>query len=81
MTRGPTRDQDLEVDMTSERIGREDAIEALYEDNPSLRALHKRGQIDQQTYEKARRLRDSGPAQHSFSALIAALAPNGSCRN
>ena len=62
--------------MTSERIGREDAIEALYEDNPSLRALHKRGQIDQEAYEKARRLRDAGPTEHSFTALIDALRAN-----
>ena len=73
MTKGQARDQDYAVDMTPERIGRDDAIEALYEDNPSLRALHRRGQIDQETYEKARRLRDAGPAAHAFTALIAAL--------
>ena len=73
MTRKQRKAQDSAVEMTSERIDREDAIEALYEDNPSLRALHKRGQIDQETYEKARRLRDAGPTEHPFTALIAAL--------
>jgi transcriptional regulator with XRE-family HTH domain len=61
------------VDMTPERIAREDAIEALYSDNPSLRALNERGQIDQGAYEQARRLRDAGPAERPFTALIAAL--------
>lgn len=73
MTRKQRKAQDSAVEMTSERIDREDAIEALYEDNPSLRALHKRGQIDQEAYEKARRLRDAGPTEHPFTALIAAL--------
>lgn len=77
MTRKQRKAQDLAVEMTSERIDREDAIEALYEDNPSLRALHKRGQIDQEAYEKARRLREAGPTEHPFTALIAALRRTG----
>ena len=80
MTRKQRKAQDSAVEMTSERIDREDAIEALYEDNPSLRALHKRGQIDQEAYEKARRLRDAGPTEHLYR-VDRRVAPNGNCRH
>jgi DNA-binding phage protein len=59
--------------MNSEPTDRDDAIEALYQDNPSLRALHERGLIDQESYEKAKELRASGPPKYALSALVAAL--------
>jgi len=73
MTRKQGKVHDSAVAVTSERIDREDAIEALYKDNPSLRALHERGLIDQETFKKAKRLSDSGATEHPFTALIAAL--------
>lgn len=67
------KSRDTEAKVNSEPINRDDAIEALYHDNPSLRALHERGLIDQESYEKAKQLRDAGPAKYAFSELVAAL--------
>ncbi len=59
--------------LTPERIAREAEIEAQYADNPSLRQLHERGDIDQATYEASSRLRAAGPPERPFRTLISAL--------
>ena len=65
--------RDIEAKVDSQQTERNDAIEALYQDNPSLRVLHERGQIDQEGYQRAKQLRASGPPKRAFGALVAAL--------
>jgi DNA-binding XRE family transcriptional regulator len=61
------------VEFTSERIDTESAIEATYQDNPSLNALRDRGDLDQEAYERVKRMRDEGPRDRPFGELLAAL--------
>ena len=67
------KSRDSKAKMNTEPTGRDDAIEALYHDNPSLRTLFERGLIDADAYEEAKRLRAAGPANRALSALVAAL--------
>jgi len=67
------KSRDIEGKVDSQQTQRDDEIEALYQDNPSLRALRDRGQIDQEGYENAKRLRDAGPAKYAFISLVTAL--------
>lgn len=73
MTIKQRKSRDSKAKMSSEPVDRDDAVEALYHDNPNLRALRERGLIDQEGYQKAKQLRDAGPPKRAFSALVAAL--------
>jgi hypothetical protein len=73
MARKQPKSRDSRAEMNSEPTGRDDAIEALYHDNPSLRTLFERGLIDADAYEEAKGLRAAGPANRALSALVAAL--------
>jgi len=59
--------------LSPERIACDDAIAARYEGNPSPRELYKRGDIDQEAYDRISRLRTAGPPARPFGDLIAAL--------
>ncbi|GAC1473153.1 MAG: hypothetical protein NVSMB9_21290 [Isosphaeraceae bacterium] len=61
------------VNLTPERIARDDAIAARYEGNPSFRQLYERGDIDKAVYDRASRLRAAGPPVRPFWDLIATL--------
>jgi len=61
------------VEFTPDRVNNENAIEAKYEDNPSLKELQERGDLDREAYELVKRVRDEGPRERPFRALIAAL--------
>jgi len=63
----------LEVQVNTDRIAREDALQERYGRRPSVRALYESGQIDRQAYEKADRLRTEGPPTRPFQELIATL--------
>jgi hypothetical protein len=56
-----------------EWIAHDDAIAARYEGGPSPRELYKRGDIDQEAYDRISRLRAAGPLDRPFGGLIAAL--------
>lgn len=60
-------------DLTPERIARDDAIAARYEGDPSPRELYRRGDVDQEAYDRISRLRAAGPPDRPFGGLIAAL--------
>jgi DNA-binding XRE family transcriptional regulator len=60
-------------ELTTNRIARDDAIEARYADRPSPRGLYESGQIDREAFEGAERVRVTGPPARPFRELIAAL--------
>jgi DNA-binding XRE family transcriptional regulator len=69
----PGRTKKPKVALSSEKIARDDGIEAQYADNPSLRQLYERGDIDKEAYEQSCRLRAAGPPERPFRALLSAL--------
>jgi DNA-binding phage protein len=65
--------QNSVVDLTPARIARDDAIAACYEGDPGPRALHERGDIGREAYDRITRHRAAGPPEKPFRDLIAAL--------
>jgi DNA-binding XRE family transcriptional regulator len=60
-------------DLSAARIARDEAIEAQYAGNPSLRAQYERGDFDRETYERMAAEKAAGPPHRPFGDLIAAL--------
>jgi DNA-binding XRE family transcriptional regulator len=58
---------------TAAQINRDAAIEERYRSRPSLRELYESGQIDQEAFISAQRLRAAGPPARPFRELIVAL--------
>ncbi len=73
MAAKPARTKKPKVVLTSEKIARDEAIEAQYADDPSLRQLYERGDIDKEAYEESCRQRAAGPPERPFLALLSAL--------
>jgi len=65
--------QKIAVELTTDRIAREDVIQERYGKRPGLREMHESGQIDREAYENAERLRVEGPSARPFYDLIATL--------
>jgi hypothetical protein len=61
--------------LTTDRITRDDAIEAQYAGRPSLRALCDSGRIDRKAFERAERLRAAGPPERRSETRGKSLRP------
>jgi ribosome-binding protein aMBF1 (putative translation factor) len=56
-----------------ERRAAEEEVRRRFQSEPGLRALRDRGEIDPETYERARQRRAAGPPDDPFRRLVATL--------
>lgn len=61
------------VERTSDQKAEEQTVRERFRGKPGLRALLESGEISQQAYDQAARLRAEGPSPDPFRKLIAAL--------
>src|SRR5262245_56169654 len=67
------RPQRIPRDRTPEQRAAEEAIRERFRAEPGLRELLDSGEIDQESYDEARRLRAEGPPDDPIRPLVAAL--------